>query len=399
MLVMVAHAQTVQITGTVLDPTGKAYQNGSGSVVLVPQNVNFLVNGTNPVQSPVIINALDSFGKFSVTLTNTSLISPSSSNPQWQFRFCSQTFSVQPLPVCFTMTPLSLTSNQDISSQIQAQSALLPFTGGILTLQTNGTPNGSQTLLNLAQTSPITVTDNGSGTVHFACPTCVLGSGNNGQVAFWAGSTLTGDPSFQFVTGGSSATLTVGLSSATTGAIILSNSTNNNVIVLTQTSQSTGGGTLVFPAPLGGNGIFAVNATSPIVEDTSGTISCPTCATTGGAQYKKLRCESGLGDGLNAMAAGTYLQFMCVNDSGVTWTITGIHCWTDNAGTSTLNAANNAATALLTGAVTCNSTKASGGAAGTQSGTTTLASGDAVSFTFVADGTSKQTTWTMSLSQ
>lgn len=119
----------------------------------------------------------------------------------------------------------------------------------------------------------------------------------------------------------------------------------------------------------------------------------------GPSQYTKLRCESGLGDGLNAMAAGTYLQFMCVNDSGVTWTITAIHCWTDNAGTSTLNAANNASTALLTGAVTCNNTKASGGAAGTQSGTTTLASGDAVSFTFVSDGTSKQTTWTVSLTQ
>lgn len=116
-------------------------------------------------------------------------------------------------------------------------------------------------------------------------------------------------------------------------------------------------------------------------------------------QYAKLRCEAGLGDGLNAMAAGTYLQFFCINDSGVTWTITGIHCWTDNAGASTLNAANNAGTGLLTGAVTCNNTKASGGAVGTQSGTTTLANGDAFSFTFVADGTSKQTTWTVSFTQ
>lgn len=104
----------------------------------------------------------------------------------------------------------------------------------------------------------------------------------------------------------------------------------------------------------------------------------------------------GLGDGLNAIAAGTYLQFACVNDSGKTITLTGIRCWTDNAGTSTLNAANNAATALLTGAVTCNATKASGGAAGTQSATVTLASGDAISFTFVADGTSKQTNWSVS---
>lgn len=117
------------------------------------------------------------------------------------------------------------------------------------------------------------------------------------------------------------------------------------------------------------------------------------------AQYTRLECSPGLGDGLNAITAGTYLQFNCVNKSGVTWTITGISCWTDNAGTSTLNAANNAATGLLTGAVTCNNTKSAGGAAGTQSGTTTLANNDAISFTFVADGTSKQSTWTVSLTQ
>ena len=120
-----------------------------------------------------------------------------------------------------------------------------------------------------------------------------------------------------------------------------------------------------------------------------------TITLTVGGQYKILTCETGLGDGLNSIPAGTYLQFFCVNRTGVTWTLTNLRCWTDNNGTSTMQAANNAATNLLTSAVTCNNTKASGGAAGTQSGTTTLADGDAVSFTFVADGTTKQTTWTV----
>lgn len=40
--------------------------------------------------------------------------------------------------------------------------------GGSLTLQTNGTNNGSQTLLNLANGSGITITDGGSGTVTIA---------------------------------------------------------------------------------------------------------------------------------------------------------------------------------------------------------------------------------------
>jgi hypothetical protein len=88
-----------------------------------------------------------------------------------------------------------------------------------------------------------------------------------------------------------------------------------------------------------------------------------------------------------------------MNDSRVTWTIAAIHCYTDNAGSSTLAATNNAATALLTGHVTCNNTKAGGGAAGTLGSTVTMAPGDAVNFTFISDGASKQTTWTVSLSQ
>jgi hypothetical protein len=113
------------------------------------------------------------------------------------------------------------------------------------------------------------------------------------------------------------------------------------------------------------------------------------------AQYSKWICETGIGDGLNAIPAGTYLQFFCINKTGVTVTLTGLLCFTDNAGTSSMNAANNASTGLLTGAVTCNNTKTGGGNSGTQSATTTLASNDAISFTFVADGTSKQATFTV----
>lgn len=124
--------------------------------------------------------------------------------------------------------------------------------------------------------------------------------------------------------------------------------------------------------------------------DASGTVALVSGATSWQGCNGK-----GLGDGFNAIPAQTYPQFSCVNNTGFTITLTGVRCWTDNVGTSTLNATNNAGTGLLTGAVTCNATKASGGAAGTQSATTTLANGDAISFTFVADGTSKQTNWTV----
>lgn len=112
------------------------------------------------------------------------------------------------------------------------------------------------------------------------------------------------------------------------------------------------------------------------------------------AQYTKLRCEPGLGDGLNAIPAGTYLQSTCYNDSGVTWTITGVKCFSD-AGTPTLNATNGSGTGLLTGAITCTTAFA----AGTQSGTTTIASGDFIKFTYVSAGVATQTTWVVSITQ
>jgi hypothetical protein len=110
-----------------------------------------------------------------------------------------------------------------------------------------------------------------------------------------------------------------------------------------------------------------------------------------GLSSKTVTCQTGLGDGLNSIAAGTYLQSACFNEFGVTWTIAAIKCYTDNNGASTLNVTNGAGTGLLTGAITCTNTIP--GASGTQSGTTTLASLDGAKFTFVSDGASKHTTW------
>jgi hypothetical protein len=109
----------------------------------------------------------------------------------------------------------------------------------------------------------------------------------------------------------------------------------------------------------------------------------------GTATYKTISCQPGLGDGLNPIAAGTYLMSECLNEFGATWSITAIKCLTDNNGASTLNVTNSGGAGLLTGAVTCTNSFAFG----TQSGTTTLASGDWAKFTFAADGTSKQATF------
>jgi hypothetical protein len=97
----------------------------------------------------------------------------------------------------------------------------------------------------------------------------------------------------------------------------------------------------------------------------------------------------GMGDGYNAIPAQTYLQNTCTNTTGVTVTITGMTCLTDNAGSSTLNAAGATLGALLTGPITCSTTRV----AGTQGTNILLTAGDWINFTFVADGTSKQTDW------
>jgi hypothetical protein len=99
-----------------------------------------------------------------------------------------------------------------------------------------------------------------------------------------------------------------------------------------------------------------------------------------------LSCQPGIGDGFNAIPVQTYLTTTCKNETGRTWTLTAIRCFSDNSGTSTCNVTNGTGTALLTGAITATSSYANG----TQSGTTTIASGDSLKITYVSDGTSKQ---------
>lgn len=130
-----------------------------------------------------------------------------------------------------------------------------------------------------------------------------------------------------------------------------------------------------------------VAATSQSAGDNSTKLATTAYVDAAAAIGRRWWCASpGLGDGLNAIAAGTYLQSNCYNLTGNTVTLTSVKCFTDNSGTSTCSATNGAGTALLTGAITATSSFA----AGTQSGTTTIASGDYIKITLVADGTSKQ---------
>lgn len=105
-------------------------------------------------------------------------------------------------------------------------------------------------------------------------------------------------------------------------------------------------------------------------------------------------CQPGLGDGLNPIPAGTYLQSACRNDSASVITITGIGCYVDT-GSSTLTVTNGSSVAMLAGPVPCSPSWA----AGAQSSAVTLAPGDYLKFTFSSDGTDHQTTWLVTITK
>jgi hypothetical protein len=107
----------------------------------------------------------------------------------------------------------------------------------------------------------------------------------------------------------------------------------------------------------------------------------------GGPGTRNWSCQPGYGMGDTAIPAGTKLTSTCYNDTGSTITLTSIGCFTDNAGTSTMNAANTTGTLLSSSPLTCTGAFAGGTLAG---GNHTLLNGDYIRFTFVADGTTKQ---------
>jgi hypothetical protein len=119
-------------------------------------------------------------------------------------------------------------------------------------------------------------------------------------------------------------------------------------------------------------------------------------STNGGTTYSWIALASGvktctmsLGDGKNAIPAGTYpLDFQCSNDTSIAYTILSIQCASDNSGASTCDVATNAPSDLLATPITALSSWQTG----TLSSTTTITTSQYLKRTFVADGSSKQIT-------
>jgi hypothetical protein len=160
-------AQFTTVTGTVTDPNGLAYANGTISAGLVlPGGTSPTLNGggyTPPTQ-PV---GLDLSGKFTMRLGDNTVLLPGGT--QWTFLICSAGGSIRPAggkgPVCFTVPAQTISgSSQDITASITA-----------VALALSNTP-GTGTVTSIATTTPITggpIT--ASGTI--GCATCAIGPG------------------------------------------------------------------------------------------------------------------------------------------------------------------------------------------------------------------------------
>lgn len=169
-----APAQTTQVSATVLDPGGKPYQNCTGSANFVPSPTATTVPtiSGSTFQTIVPIASCDSFGKFSMTLVDNNQVSDGHTGAQ-----ASQwSFFIQSANVCFVgqkvsfSTTLTITgASQDISAALTAAAASLPSCGGGggsgPALQTNGTPNTLQTVLNLKSGNNVSLSSDGSGGV------------------------------------------------------------------------------------------------------------------------------------------------------------------------------------------------------------------------------------------
>jgi hypothetical protein len=138
------------VTGTVLDPTGRVYQNGAFNFSFVNGPTGkqpTLANGQSFELS--ISGSLDSFGFFSIPLADNGIIAATSgaTGTSWYFSICANGNILglpagAPVPcfnytspiVCATNTPNTCSGTTiDISAQLKAVAALLPNPTGVFT--------------------------------------------------------------------------------------------------------------------------------------------------------------------------------------------------------------------------------------------------------------------------
>jgi hypothetical protein len=144
-----AFGQFTTVTGTVIDPNGIPYSQGTITAQLVIAGVTPTLNGGG--FSMTGSAGLDNSGNFTMRLVSSTSMSP---NLQWSFTVCSAKGTVNPAigtgSQCFTPAAITITgSSQSISTQLQAAALALTNTTGSAPCPTCVTETGTNTAGNV----------------------------------------------------------------------------------------------------------------------------------------------------------------------------------------------------------------------------------------------------------
>jgi hypothetical protein len=113
------------------------------------------------------------------------------------------------------------------------------------------------------------------------------------------------------------------------------------------------------------------------------------------SQYSTFTCTDGVTSSAALATSGFAAQLSCANNSGATWTITAISCYSSSADSTVVALKDTSSNNLLSGA-TCTCGTGTLGSSCTQSGTTTIANGVGITGLPTPGGTSKNITWIIS---
>ncbi len=135
-LTSLASAQFTTVSGTVIDPNGLPYANGT-ITALLNTTASPTLSGF-PYSPPTQPTGLNAAGAFVMQLADNTVLLPAATT--WTFTVCSALGTVQPAsgkgPVCFTAGPVTIAGvSQSITATLTAAALALTFTSA------GGTPS------------------------------------------------------------------------------------------------------------------------------------------------------------------------------------------------------------------------------------------------------------------
>jgi hypothetical protein len=168
-----AAAQFTTVTGTVTDPNGLPYANGTiVPILVIPSGAGSPTLSGAGYAPPIQPTGLDKTGSFTMNLADNTVLQPAGT--KWNFTVCSAGGTIQPAggkgPVCFSLAaPITISgSSQSISANLNAVALALSgistagVTGGNPVALTGATVSGGLNTTQLAVPSGVIATCNGA---------------------------------------------------------------------------------------------------------------------------------------------------------------------------------------------------------------------------------------------